>query len=393
MVEMLTDASPSFVVDVAIIGAGIAGSSLAKALASRGRRVLLIDRRSFPRHKVCGEFLSPESARMLSELGVEPAIRALGPADIRAAVIQAYGGASLRVPLPAAAWGISRYALDEALHREALLAGVELATGTSVTTMRRDADGFLLDMTQGGNARTVRARVVVGAWGVNGRIPGWTGERPVKRLAASPFMGVKAHYVGIQAADEVELYFFEGGYLGLSPAGDGVVNAAALLDRSAIREAPADVHGWFGIARARCPALDRRLAGAVPLAGTQAAVAPVRLYAKPVPWDGIPLIGDACATIPPLCGDGMAMALRAAQLCAASTERYLQGELSLSTWEEEYVSSIFREFSGPLRWGNLLQRASGRPLLARLAMTAARSMPALGRQLFLATRLAPTSQS
>lgn len=389
------DGSASFPdsVDAAIIGAGIAGSGLAKALADRGRKVLLIDRKTFPRHKACGEFLSPESIGMLAELGFAAAIRALGPAEIRAARIHAFGGAPLRMPLPGTGWGLSRHALDATLHREAELAGAAIATGAAVAAMRRDADGYALDLAQGGRSRIVRARAVIGAWGGNGRVPDITGRQRTSKPALSPYLGVKMHFAGMEAAEEVELYFFKGGYLGLSPAGGGIVNAAALFDRSACREAPTAVQGWLDLARARCPALARRLAGAAPVPGTQAAVAPVRLYAKPTPWDGVPLVGDACAAIPPLCGDGMSMALRAAQLCAASAERYLCGALSLSEWEEAYALAIRGAFSGPLRWGNLLQRAAGKPPLARTALAAARFAPRLGGLLVRATRLGSTQRA
>ncbi|MDI4645983.1 NAD(P)/FAD-dependent oxidoreductase [Cohnella hashimotonis] len=380
-------------VDVAIIGAGIAGSSLAKALADRGRSVLLIDRKGFPRHKVCGEFLSPESIGILSELGFASALKSLEPAEIRAARIHAFGSAPLYIRLPGVAWGLSRFALDEALHREARMAGVEVATGTTVSSMRREAEGCSLNILRGGEAITVRARAVIGAWGGGGRLSVLTGAQRRNKPASSPYLGVKMHFTGIEARDEVELYFFDGGYLGLSPASNGIVNAAALLDRRTVRDAPTVVQGWLELARSRSQALDLRLSGALPVSGTHAAIAPVRLYARPVPWDGIPLVGDACATIPPLCGDGMSMALRAAQLCAMSAERYLCGELSLQEWEEAYARAIRSEFSGPLRWGNLLQRAAGRPLLARTALSAARCMPALGRRLVQATRLGPPSRA
>jgi len=373
--------------DAAIIGAGIAGSSLAKALADRGWHVLLLDKRSFPRHKVCGEFLSPESIGMLSALGLAERIRELQPAVIRASRLEAYGGTAIRVPLPGSAWGLSRYALDAALHDEARRAGAEVATGTGVTAIRRDGyGGYELELKRDGHSSFVSARAAIGAWGGNGRVPGIGGAERTK-AGAAPHMGVKTHYAGIETAEEVELYFFKGGYLGLSPAGDGIVNGAALLDRRSVRTAPASVQGWLDIARARCPALDRRLAGARPVPDSHAAVAPVRLYGRPVAWDGIPLVGDACATIPPLCGDGMSMALRAAQLCAVSADRWLKGELSVPEWEASYTRAIQREFGGPLRWGSLLQRVSSHPAICRLAMGAAARMPALASRLVGATRL------
>ncbi|MEK0316680.1 NAD(P)/FAD-dependent oxidoreductase [Cohnella sp. 56] len=373
-------------VDVAVIGAGIAGSSLAKALADRGWRVALIDRRAFPRHKVCGEFLSPEAMGMLNELGLAHRIEALRPAVVRAARLTAYGAEPVRVPLPGTAWGLSRYALDETLHEQVRSAGAEVATGTSVTALRRGPQHFALGLKRDGRTELVRAHAVIGAWGGNGRIPGLAGAGRPKR-ETSPYMGVKSHFTGCTVSDEVELYFFAGGYLGLSPAGDGIVNAAALIDRRTCGTAPTTVQGWLELALTRCPALSRRLAGAVPIADSQAAVAPVRLYGKPVAWDGVPLVGDACVTIPPLCGDGMSMALRAAQLCAASADRYLKGELTMAAWEADYAHAVRAEFARPLRWGRLLQRVSAHPALARLALAAAARLPGLARRLVLATRL------
>ncbi|WJH33351.1 FAD-dependent monooxygenase [Paenibacillus sp. CC-CFT747] len=78
--------------DVAVIGAGIAGSAVSKLLADKGWKTLLLDRRTFPRHKVCGEFLSPEALSMLEGLGVKPEIEARNPAILtKARLVPAQG--------------------------------------------------------------------------------------------------------------------------------------------------------------------------------------------------------------------------------------------------------------------------------------------------------------
>src|SRR5579859_4469058 len=109
--------------DIVIIGAGLAGSSLAAALAERGWQVLLLERRQQPYHKVCGEFLSPESQESLRAMGLYAQVAALGPAPITHARLVSRHGMRVRIKLPAPAWGVSRFALDTALTEKARHAG------------------------------------------------------------------------------------------------------------------------------------------------------------------------------------------------------------------------------------------------------------------------------
>ncbi|SFJ47980.1 Dehydrogenase (flavoprotein) [Paenibacillus sp. UNC496MF] len=373
-------------IDVAILGAGIAGSCMAVLLARRGWKVVLIDRRSFPRHKTCGEFLSPEAVGSLIALGMEPRLRTLRPSIFHRARLVTGSRASIIVQLPGAAWGINRYDLDEALHEEARLEGAEVATETAVSAIRLRSGGYELVTKRGAELTAIRPRAVIGAWGGNGHVAEMPDARR-GRPAPCPYVGVKTHLSGIKADGELELYFFKGGYMGLSSAGDGIVNAAALLDKRAFRSMPVSVNGWLEAAGALNPRLARRLAEARPVTGTHAAVAPVRLFDAPLAWNGIPLIGDACVTIPPLCGDGMSMAIRSAQLCAIGADRYLRGETTLEEWEASYVMAISRQFRGPLRWGRLLQRTAGNPSFAMLAAAVASRLPGVVNRLVKATRL------
>jgi choline dehydrogenase-like flavoprotein len=89
--------------DVAVLGAGMAGSSVAKALADKGWDTLLIDRRPFPRHKVCGEFLSPESRTALQALGLWETVESLGPSPIERVRLVFESGPPLEIPLPGTA--------------------------------------------------------------------------------------------------------------------------------------------------------------------------------------------------------------------------------------------------------------------------------------------------
>lgn len=374
--------------DVAVLGAGIAGSSLAKALADRGWETVLIDRHCFPRHKVCGEFLSPESQSTLKALGLGGLVESLHPGVMTRVRLILSHGAVLDIPLPDRALGISRYALDQALHSAANRSGVDVQTAATVTSVSPSDRGYTIEISREGKKTTCEARAVIAAWGANPR-SGLSGHHP-KRSTRNTFMGVKSHFRGISMDAAVELYFFPGGYLGLAPIEGGIVNAAALLKRDAFRDTDKSILGIMDAAARRNPKLYDKLAQAVPVPGTQSAVAPVNLNRGPVAWDMIPLVGDASLMVPPLCGDGMSMGLRSARLCATLADSYLRGEISLSRWEREYTLSIRREFARPFRWGRLLQSLFGIPVVPRLLLGLAHLAPGLAYGMVRATRLKET---
>ncbi|CAG7649149.1 NAD(P)/FAD-dependent oxidoreductase [Paenibacillus allorhizosphaerae] len=376
--------------EVAIIGAGIAGSSLAKALADRGWDTVLFDRKPFPRHKVCGEFLSPESQLMLQLLGLDGPVASLQPSRIHRTRLVLGGGDAIEIPLPGTALGVSRYLLDSALLSAAIDAGVHVQAATAVTSVCPNESGYTIETKQGDVRNAYHVRAVIAAWGANGRAGLSSAQRQRPNSEADPtYIGVKSHFSGIDMEPVVELYFFEGGYVGVSPIEGGLVNVAALLERKSFRNNEKTIAGWIDAARRRNAKLDRRLANAVPVPGTQAAVAPVDLSRKPLAWGSLPHVGDAALMIPPLCGDGMSMALRSALLCAPLADRYLSGKISLARWQHEYVRSIRREFHGPMQWGRLLHSLLGMPMAPRLLLGAVRLVPGLAYELMKATRLKP----
>jgi flavin-dependent dehydrogenase len=201
----------SRIVDAAIIGAGLAGSCLAKELADRGWSSLLLDSARFPRHKVCGEFVSPEARSTLLRAGLLEYVEALQPVRIERIRIVLSTGETLDVPLPGAAMGVSRYALDPALHRAVSESGAEVLTGTTVTSIERSDAGFRITAKQGrhkpeqaaeaegsaahsDDSKEWQAKVVIAAWGAN--------RRPVvfRRGLQTANAGVSF----VQVADSVE---------------------------------------------------------------------------------------------------------------------------------------------------------------------------------------------
>ncbi|NQX60805.1 NAD(P)/FAD-dependent oxidoreductase [Paenibacillus qinlingensis] len=373
--------------DAAVVGAGIAGSVMAKSLADHGWDTVLFDRKAFPRHKVCGEFLSPESLTMLKKLGLREAVSALKPSRIHQTSLMLSRGKQLEIALPGTAWGVSRYQLDATLHQSALRAGVQVQTETTVISVKPGEQGYIMTTKQHGVVQEYHVRAVIAACGATA-IPGLQSQTSREAMPnKGVHLGVKSHYKGLNMDGVVELYFFEGGYLGLSPIEDGLVNVAALLEREAFQQVDKSILGLIEAASAKHSKLWERLSSAQPIAGTQAAVAPVKLTRKPLAWDMFPRLGDAAMMLPPLCGDGMSMAIRSAMLCAPFASRYLKGQISLVEWERDYSGAIHREFKGPLKWGHRLQGMLTIPYLPSVMLAAAKFTPGLAERFVQATRL------
>jgi len=372
------------VYDAAIVGAGIAGGCMAAVLADFGWDVLLMDQHAFPRHKVCGEFLSPEARTALRSFGLDKLVDSLRPSGMEKVHLTAEDGTVLEIPLPGTALGVSRYALDSALLKVASEKGADVRTNMKVTAVQPVKRGYKLELYHKSRTWTAEARIVIGAWGRSPRLGLTGGRRPDPGMG---MIGVKSHYEGIGHEAAVELYFFPGGYLGLSPVEGGRTNVAALLSPEAFHRAGKTAENAIAMAARYNSALGRRLEGGQPVPGTQKAVAPVTLSRKPVAWDVVPHIGDAAAVVAPLCGDGMAMALRSVELCVPWADRFLRGDITQDVWRSQYTRSLRKQFSGPLWWGNLLQHAMAQPLLASALLRFGWRMPGTAAQLVRATRL------
>lgn len=385
--------------DAVVIGAGVAGSSAACALADKGWNVVLLDKDRFPRHKACGEFISPESRSTLRALGLDDAVRSLEPAVITEVRVHTERGASLAIPLPGPAWGVSRYALDSRLQQSAQERGASLRTACQVSQVSRvspvseaaeaaEAEEGYIVSGSGPGSEHVRlfSRIVIGAWG----------RRPLSAVKPSrplpddrSYVGLKSHYERADRSPAVDLYFFRGGYVGISPIEGGRLNVAAIIARPAFRRLGASeaIERILERAAGHIPVLKKRLAGAAPVPGTQTATSPVTIRRVPSAWDEMPCVGDAVAVIPPFCGDGMAMALRSAELCATLADRYLRGTGTLAEWRYEYSRRIKQDFASALRWGGLLDRVLAHPFLASWMLRLGSIAPGAARKIVRAVRL------
>src|SRR5262245_27967285 len=184
--------------DVAIIGGGVAGSSLAYCCARRGFATALWDKARFPRPKACGEGLLPHGVAALDEMGLVPPRFP----EVRGFRIVARNGDSVEVDFPGrpglAVW---REQFDAWLLDRAREAGVVVHEG--------------LAMPAG-----VDARFLVAADGLHSRFGGGSPDRPLR-------IGFSTHAKGVDVGDRVEIRFRKDGEVYLTPSGPGT-NVAVL---------------------------------------------------------------------------------------------------------------------------------------------------------------------
>lgn len=283
-------------VDLAVIGAGPAGSTAAAVAARSGMRVAIFERGSLPHDRVCGEFVSAEGLSVLEELA--PGLLSEAP-EIRAACFVDARGRCRRFPLPRPARGLSRLALDAALWECAGASGAELRPRSTIAGRERQGEIWRLQVA-GGEA--VTAMHVLDATGRCG--------------TRSPWVGVKARFEGVGIGSEVEMHLFPGGYCGLAPVERGWVNVCALMHKRQAGDlsAASDFAGWVR-SRSGSASLSARLRGARQATPT-VVTAQVGLGPQEAMRNGALAAGDASGFLDPFAGDGLARAMLSGQLAA-----------------------------------------------------------------------------
>jgi flavin-dependent dehydrogenase len=313
--------------DLVVIGGGPAGASAAITAARAGVQVLLLEKDNFPRHKVCGEFVSGESLQLLNSL----LANSLETRQMLSRVPRIDGvrlfldGRTVHVPIEPPAASLARYDMDAALWRAATAAGVETRTDRPVQEVTGRGP-FHIGTAAGG----VRARAVIdtaGRWSnLTARPPG---------LATAPkWIGLKAHFSEPCPPPTTDLYFFEGGYCGMQPVPLGDEPATSrIVVCSMVR---ADVATRLEDVFASEPRLFERSRKWTRLS-EPISTAPL-LFRPPVPArDGVLRAGDAAGFVDPFVGDGISLALRSGALAAESLLPLVRGRASLEEATEKYV--------------------------------------------------------
>ena len=332
---------------------------------------------------MCGEFISWEAQSTLQVLGLLAGVQAARPVSLDRAVLTSRSGVAAGFNLARGSWGLSRKSLDTALADSAQAAGAELKLGVRVQRFDQVDDGYTVEARSDGRVVDVHCRALIAACGRSS-----SSELPPRSRAApqTGLVGIKRHYQNVSMPPQAELYFFEGGYIGLAPIEGGRVNVCLLASRKALNGADKNPAGLIEALAGRIPAIGKRLAGGEALEASPLAAAPIDLWRKADPWDSVACVGDAAAMIPPLAGDGIAAALRSVELCAPLAHAYLSGDLTLERWEQAYRSHWHESFDRPLALARRLETWLGAGVGSELLLVVGSLLPPVASKLAAMTR-------
>jgi flavin-dependent dehydrogenase len=294
-----------------VIGAGPAGSVAAIVLARGGWRVTLVEQHRFPRDKVCGECVSARGLDVLARLDLLTPVNSIQPAVLRRAILHANDGASSIVRLPRPMCGISRRALDVILLDAARSAGAEVCQPARCEHIeshpRERAVARCRDL-RTNRVERIEADFMFVA----------DGKAALRgaRLAATSDLGIKAHFEGVRGCrDAIELFGLRGHYLGLAPVEKERWNIAFSVPIARVNQFRGDLGALFCVLLEENQALRDRLCGARRVTPWLASPLPRFGVAGNWPPRVIP-IGNAAASIEPIGGEGMGLAMRSAEIAA-----------------------------------------------------------------------------
>jgi flavin-dependent dehydrogenase len=314
---------------ILIAGAGVAGSSLAIRLAQMNFRVTLVEREKFPRHKLCGEFISPEALLHFEKLGVMDEMLAVGGDRISETVFYSQSGRSVSVPSGwfehgnSGALSISRAEMDLRLLNRAKELGVEVLEETSVTKLHAE-NGRVSSVKLKNRAGEIferEADLFVDATGRARILAKQTETKQVGRAGAKnkqtkiKFVAFKAHLKNADIeAGVCEIYAFRGGYGGLSRVENGAANCCFIIKADVVREYGADVERVFREVLLKNRRAFSSMSDAEPLFDWIAVSIDGFGKKELIPAANLISIGDAAAFIDPFTGSGMLMALESSEL-------------------------------------------------------------------------------
>jgi flavin-dependent dehydrogenase len=337
-----------------IVGGGLAGLSLGIGLRQAGVPVTVIEAGQYPRHRVCGEFLSGHGRDLLRGMGVyEEAVQA-GAREAKTARFFSGSRRSPILDLPSPALCLSRYRLDELLARTFVRLGGELQTGTR----------YQGEFGEG----VIRA----------------TGRQMQTEIGGWRWIGLKAHARNVSLDADLEMHFLTDGYVGLCRVEGDAVNVCGLFRSRA--PLPDLRNSWRNLLSGpRESTLTSKLSQNCFLEETFSAVAglPIRHYQWGIP-PGIGA-GDALGMISPVTGNGMSLAIESALNLVPLLGDYSAERL---TWgkAEALARNIYqRHYGDRLRWAGRLQAGLFQPLLRPVLFSSASHFPSLFKLWFRLT--------
>lgn len=316
---------------ITIVGGGLAGLTLGIGLRQRDISVVIWEAGGYPRHRVCGEFISGNGATVLGRLGLHKLFRDAGAIDVETAAFISGDNRSPVRKLPVPALGLSRYSMDALLADELQRLGGELHRGQR--------------------------------WHPNGTDEGVvdaSGREPHPTENGWRWFGLKVHARNVNLSADLEMHVSADNYVGVNRINGGEVNVCGLF-----RARPGEKsEAGFELLRGKPGSpLRERLAPAQFDEESFCSVAGLSLKPQSARAKAGCFIGDAVTMIPPVTGNGMSMAFESAEIAIEPLSRYSRGEIDWGEAQRVIARACDCAFAERLKWARRLQWLMFSPVL------------------------------
>ncbi|MDN3579559.1 NAD(P)/FAD-dependent oxidoreductase [Mucilaginibacter flavus] len=370
--------------DVIIVGGGLAGLFNAILLNRAGLKVTLIEKKTYPMHRVCGEYISNEVIPFLSKLDID--LEQLNVARINRVEVTAASGTKFTQKLDLGGFGLSRYTFDNFLYHKAKIEGVNFMTGTRVEDIRFVTDHFEVPTP----TEVLTAPLVIGSFGKRSNL-----DQKLKRpffYKRSPYLAVKFHVRMDFPTDLIQLNNYKDGYCGVSKTDGDRYCMCYMAHRDDLRKYGSLQNLEENIIR-KNPYLNDIFTNAEFLLDKPEVINEIS-FEKKAPVDNhIFMSGDTAGMIAPLCGNGMTMAIHSAKILSEKIiSHYKPGNFTASNranLEADYTQSWNQQFAQRLWVGRQLQRLFGNNNTTALTLHLLNGLPPVSRYLISKTHGKP----
>ena len=355
--------------DVIIVGGGLAGLTSAIHLSTRKKRVLLIEKNEYPKHKVCGEYISNEVLPYLNSLGINPINE--GAKQITKVHISTTKSNLIKGELPLGGFGMSRYFLDNLLVKKAHLNGVQILKDT-VDSIHFKKDSFTITTKSSG---VFQSKITIGAFGKRSSL-----DQKMKRKfiqKKSPYLAVKIHVKGVFPENLVALHNFKGGYCGVSKVEDNAINVCYITEYRSFKKHK-NITDFQEQVVFKNKHLRKIFKETSPVFEKPLTISQVSFQTKNPVEDHIIMCGDTAGMIHPLCGNGMGMAISSAQLASIRILQFLNGEIKTREGlEKQYLRDWNKEFKIRLKTGHFIAWLFRNQTISQIAYSILKRIPSL----------------
>ncbi len=367
--------------DIAIIGGGLAGLSLAILAADAKYSVALFEKETYPFHKVCGEYISFESNNFLTRLGLPlpqwnlPVIKKLQVSNLK--------GKIYNFNLDLGGFGISRFTIDNALHELAKQKGVAVFTNEKVNDIVFENDQHIIKT----NKKNITAKSAAGAFGKRSNLDiKWKrnfAEKKANKL--NNYIGVKYHIKTNFSTDHIALHNFKNGYCGISAIEDDKYCLCYLTNAKNLSANNNSIKKMEENILYKNPSLKKIFNESEFLYEAPLTISQISFEQKTQVENHVLLLGDAAGMITPLCGNGMSMAMHGAKLAFNEMNNFLQQKIPRIGMEKNYIAEWKKQFASRLATGRMVQRFMGNEFSTGLFLKLMSNIPFLSQKIIRST--------